>query len=107
MISRYLYRTSPEDQFEATGRDILKGVVSRYVDANQKIELVFPGFPFKSPGKNRVLGALPDFAEELLLSRLEMLALSIQDYHPAGAVIRIVSDGVVYGGEFGSYHHSR
>jgi pyoverdine/dityrosine biosynthesis protein Dit1 len=98
MIPRYLYRDAPDDKFEATGREALKGVVSRFVDAGEKIELVFPGFPFKSPGKDRVLGTLPDFAEELLLHRLEMLASSIQDYYSPGAIVRIVSDGVVYGG---------
>lgn len=98
MISRYLYRNSPEDKFESSGRDALKGVVSRFVDAGEKIELVFPGFPFKSPGKNRVLGTLPDFTEELLLRRLDMLASSIEDYYQHGAIVRIVSDGVVYGG---------
>lgn len=50
------------------------------VAPTEKIEPVFPGFPLKSPGKERVLGPLPDFAE-LLLRRLEMLALAVQDYH--------------------------
>lgn len=98
MISRSLYRDSPDDQFEAVGREALKAVIAPYVETGETIEVVFPGFHFKGPGKDRVLGSLPDFAEEMLLRRLEMLALTIGDYHPAGAVIRIVSDGVVYGG---------
>jgi pyoverdine/dityrosine biosynthesis protein Dit1 len=99
MISRYLYLDAPDDKFEATGREALKSVISRFVDGGERIELVFPGFPFKSPGKDRVLGTLPDFAEELLLRRLEMLASSIEDYYSPGAIVRIVSDGVVYGGQ--------
>ncbi|KAF8886932.1 Pyoverdine/dityrosine biosynthesis protein-domain-containing protein [Infundibulicybe gibba] len=96
IVTRFLY-FGAEDQFEVTGRSYLRRVISRFVDRQEKIELVFPAFPFKSPSEKKVLGSLPDLGEELVLRRLDMLAQAIEDYHPPGAVIRIVSDGIVYG----------
>lgn len=109
LISRFLNCETPDDQFEAVGRDRLKLTVARYVETGETMQLVFPGFPFKSTSRKKVLGTLPDLAEEILLRRLDMLAQTISDYHPAGAVIHIVSDGVVYQGNiylpFLCYHY--
>ncbi|KIJ42544.1 hypothetical protein M422DRAFT_170957 [Sphaerobolus stellatus SS14] len=80
-----------------TGRKALTDIVSSYVEAEEKIVFVIPSFPFKSPSHKKVLGSLPDLGEELLLRKLESLARSVEDYYPLGALIRVVSDGVVYG----------
>ncbi|KAF8886930.1 Pyoverdine/dityrosine biosynthesis protein-domain-containing protein [Infundibulicybe gibba] len=96
IIARYLYYV-PDHQFEVTGRSALKQVLSRYIERQETIEIVFPAFPFKSPSDKKVLGAVPDLAEELVLRRLESLAQALEDYHKPGVVIRIVSDGIVYG----------
>ncbi|KAH8798042.1 Pyoverdine/dityrosine biosynthesis protein-domain-containing protein [Flagelloscypha sp. PMI_526] len=101
VIEQCLYLDGPESQFEEKGRNSLRTTVSQIIQRQARIELVFPGFPFKSPSLNKVLGILPDFADELLLRRLELLARSIQDIYAPGAVIRIVSDGVVYGAILG------
>lgn len=97
VISGYIYKGTRDDQFEVTGRDCLRRTVSRYLESGEQMELVFPGFPFKSPSAKKVLGKLPDLGEELLLKRLDALAKEICELHPAGAVVRIVSDGIVYG----------
>jgi pyoverdine/dityrosine biosynthesis protein Dit1 len=96
-IAGFLYLKSPNDRFEAVGRSALRQTVHRYIERGEQMELVFPGFPFKSPSDKKVLGRLPDLGEETLLRRLEDLARTIDDHHPAGAVVRIVSDGIVYG----------
>lgn len=70
------------------------------METGETIELVFPAFPFKSVSRTKVLGVLPDYAEEILLRRLEKFARSIEEHHPAGAMIRIVSDGIVYQGQY-------
>lgn len=76
---------------------------------------VLPAFPFKSPSSKKVLGALPDLAEEIFLRRsvsitsqaqschltppvyrLEDLCLSVEDIYEHGAKLKIVSDGIVY-----------
>lgn len=98
LIAGFLYLKSPNDQFQAVGRASLRATVYRYIEHNEQMELVFPGFPFKSPSEKKVLGRLPDLGEELLLRRLEDLARTIEEHYVAGAVVRIVSDGIVYGG---------
>lgn len=96
IISGYLSKDSADDQFESVGRTRLRATVSRYVESGEQMELVFPAFPYKSASLNKVLGVLPDLAEEMLLKRLNSLARDIGEHHPAGAVVRLVSDGIVY-----------
>jgi Pyoverdine/dityrosine biosynthesis protein len=96
IISGYINQDSADDQFESVGRTGLRAAVSRYVECGEQMELVFPAFPFKSTSLNKVLGLLPDLAEEILLKRLNSLARDISEHHPAGAVVRLVSDGIVY-----------
>ncbi|KAF5318287.1 hypothetical protein D9758_018885 [Tetrapyrgos nigripes] len=97
VISHYLFLDGKDNRFEMGGRRYLYNVLSRYIQKEEKIELVFPGFPFKSPSARKVLGRLPDLGEELLLHRLEALAAAVEDDYAPGAVVRIVSDGIVYG----------
>ncbi|KAF5383926.1 hypothetical protein D9757_007406 [Collybiopsis confluens] len=97
IISHYLFLDGVDNRFEPTGRRFLYDVLSAYVRNQEKIELVFPGFPFKSPSAQKVLGRLPDLGEELLLHRLESLASAIDDDYAPGSIVRIVSDGIVYG----------
>jgi len=96
VISSYLNKDSPDDQFETIGRHGLRETVTRYVENGEEMELIFPAFPFKSCSSKKVIGELPDLGEEILLRRLNALAQEISTHHTAGAVIRIVSDGVVY-----------
>lgn len=97
-ITRFMHFIGDADRFEETGRAMLEETVDKFVQAQEKIEFVFPAFPFKSPSRRKVLGSEPDLAEELLLKRLEKLALAVEEHHAPGAVIRIMSDGIVYGG---------
>ncbi|KIK57024.1 hypothetical protein GYMLUDRAFT_247295 [Collybiopsis luxurians FD-317 M1] len=97
IISHYLFLDGEDSRFETCGRRYLYDLLSGHVRNQEKIELVFPGFPFKSPSAEKVLGRLPDMGEELLLHRLESLASAIDDDYSPGAVVRIVSDGIVYG----------
>ncbi|KFG84222.1 hypothetical protein MANI_006393 [Metarhizium anisopliae] len=67
------------------------------VKANQHIQLVLPAFPFKSPNTRvKVLGRLPDKAEEFALAHLNGLCASIKDIYEPGAMLTIISDGIVY-----------
>ncbi|KAK4061987.1 uncharacterized protein Triagg1_10150 [Trichoderma aggressivum f. europaeum] len=71
--------------------------VQKYVDGNAPIELVLPGFPWKSVNKaEKVLGALPDLGEELALGRLQNVCKDIQEVYAPGAYVTIISDGLVY-----------
>ena len=71
-----------------------------HVKARRAIPLCLPAFPFKSPNAiSKVLGKLPDMAEDLALAHLNGLCLSIQDIYEPGAQLTIISDGLVYNGK--------
>jgi pyoverdine/dityrosine biosynthesis protein Dit1 len=67
--------------------------VRRFVMAKEPIHLLLPSFPAKSPNDKKVLGKLPDMAEELALSFLERLHNEISEIYPPGVRITICSDG--------------
>ncbi|KAI1472620.1 Pyoverdine/dityrosine biosynthesis protein-domain-containing protein [Daldinia caldariorum] len=67
------------------------------VAASQAILMCLPAFPFKSPNRHtKVLGHLPDKAEEFALAHLNGLCAAVGDIYPPGASLMIVSDGLVY-----------
>ncbi|MEU1673642.1 isocyanide synthase family protein [Streptomyces roseifaciens] len=66
------------------------------MEAGRRIEFVLPAFPTKSPNPAKVLGPLPDLAEELALRFLNSLCERIAEVYPPGAAILICSDGRVF-----------
>lgn len=85
----------------AAGTQTFLTVIGRFVNANQRVEACLPAFPFKSANKEyKVLGHLPDKAEELALHRLQSMCERIQEIYPPGCRITIISDGITYNGEF-------
>ncbi|KAF4945803.1 hypothetical protein FSARC_14358 [Fusarium sarcochroum] len=79
------------------GRPKFLAVISRFVRARQKVAMCLPAFPFKSANKvEKVLGTLPDKAEELALGRLNSMCATIGQFYEPGAELTIISDGLVY-----------
>ena len=70
--------------------------VRRAVAEGRRIDFVLPAFPAKSPNRSKVLGPLPDKAEELGLVFLRSLCERIAAVYPPGARILICSDGRVF-----------
>ncbi|MFC5719462.1 L-tyrosine/L-tryptophan isonitrile synthase family protein [Streptomyces gamaensis] len=70
--------------------------VREAVAQNRRIEFVLPAFPTKSPNPAKVLGPLPDLAEELALRFLNSLCERIGGIHAPGATIVLCSDGRVF-----------
>ncbi|KAI0839473.1 Pyoverdine/dityrosine biosynthesis protein-domain-containing protein [Hypoxylon sp. FL0890] len=67
------------------------------VTAGETIFMCLPAFPFKSPNTTtKVLGRLPDKAEEFALAHLNGLCAAIGNIYKPGARLMIVSDGLVY-----------
>ncbi|MBP2472553.1 pyoverdine/dityrosine biosynthesis protein Dit1 [Crossiella equi] len=66
------------------------------VAAGERIRFVLPAFPMKSPNPAKVLGPLPDTAEELALRFLASLCERITEVYPPGAEILICADGRVF-----------
>lgn len=73
-----------------------RGRVEEAIALQQPIELVLPAFPAKSPNRHKVLGDLPDTAEELALGSLHDLCVEIGEIYPPGARLTICSDGHVF-----------
>ncbi|NLU72926.1 L-tyrosine/L-tryptophan isonitrile synthase family protein [Streptomyces sp. HNM0575] len=71
-------------------------VIEPFVREGRPVRLLLPAFPGKSPNRAKVLGALPDLAEEVALEFLDLLAARIREVHPPGAEIVICSDGRVF-----------
>ena len=64
--------------------------------AQQPITFVLPAFPGKSPNSSKVLGPLPDMAEQRSLQFLNHLCRRIGEIYKPGARIIICSDGRVF-----------
>ena len=83
----------------AAGRINFLTVIDRFVQAGECVETCLPAFPFKSANKvYKVLGSLPDKAEELALQRLNHMCARIKDVYKPGARVTIISDGITYNG---------
>lgn len=81
------------------GKPKFLSVIAQFVTHNKELEMCLPAFPFKSSNKvYKVLGTLPDKAEELALDRLNNMCIRIGHIHPPGATLTIISDGLVYNG---------
>ena len=70
--------------------------IEAFVTRGQRIDLILPAFPTKSPNPQKVLGKLPDMAERLALGFLHRLCMNIQAIYSPGARIIICSDGHVF-----------
>lgn len=81
------------------GSNNFLSVIDTFVAAGTMVEACLPAFPFKSANSvYKVLGTLPDKAEELALERLNNMCLRIQEVYPPGARVTIISDGITYNG---------
>ena len=70
--------------------------IETFVRAGVPIELVLPAFPAKAPNPRKVLGTLPDLAEQRALERLSELLDHLTEVWAPGARLTICSDGHVF-----------
>jgi hypothetical protein len=83
----------------AAGEAKFLAVIDEFVKAGKPVDSCLPAFPFKSANKvYKVLGDLPDKAEELALERLNTMCVRIKDVYKPGARVTIISDGITYNG---------
>jgi len=66
------------------------------IDQGQPITFVLPAFPGKSPNLAKVLGPLPDMAEQRSLEFLGGLCERVRKHYAPGAKIILCSDGRVF-----------
>lgn len=85
----------------AAGANKFLADIDYFVQQGVRLEACLPAFPFKSANKvYKVLGSLPDKAEELALHRLHTMCVRIQEVYLPGARVTIISDGITYNGKF-------
>ncbi|KAJ4982875.1 ABC transporter cdr4 [Stagonosporopsis vannaccii] len=85
-----------KERLEA-GRPKFLSVIDGFIATNMRLEMCLPAFPFKSANKvYKVLGVLPDKAEEIALDRLNTMCMRIGEIYNPGARCTIISDGLVY-----------
>ena len=83
----------------AAGRPKFVSHIDTFVTVGAQVDMCLPAFPFKSANKvSKVLGFLPDKAEELALDRLNTMCIRITDVYQPGAKVTLISDGLVYNG---------
>ncbi|KAK8044137.1 hypothetical protein PG993_004161 [Apiospora rasikravindrae] len=97
IIERYrLLRLGHPDISPESNARFLEQIAAS-VSNGQPIRMCLPAFPFKSPNSvTKVLGRLPDKAEEFALAHLHGMCAAIQDIYSPGAKLTIISDGLVY-----------
>jgi pyoverdine/dityrosine biosynthesis protein Dit1 len=89
-----------QDRLEGAANNFLP-IIDRFVAAGTRIEACLPAFPFKSANKvYKVLGCLPDKAEELALARLNTMCARVREVYSPGIEVTIISDGITYNGTF-------
>lgn len=97
ILEGYRMNTAKGASKKWVGRPKVGVQVQEHLNNNTIIRMILPAFPFKSPNKGgKVLGTLPDTAEEVALRHLHGMCVRIEEIHPAGAQIHIVSDGLMY-----------
>ncbi|KAL9002748.1 MAG: hypothetical protein Q9188_004336 [Gyalolechia gomerana] len=72
-------------------------IIENFVRQAKSIQMCMPAFPFKSANKvYKVLGTLPDRAEEAALEYMNTMCAEIKAIYSPGAKLLVVSDGLVY-----------
>jgi pyoverdine/dityrosine biosynthesis protein Dit1 len=96
------YRRMPDEHKNCEGLNCkfcttihLTKIVSA-IREEKPITFILPAFPGKSPNTEKVLGALPDYAEILSLEFLNGLCRQINNLYSPGAKIILCSDGRVF-----------
>lgn len=86
-----------DDEFEPTGRGFIHSKLHKFIENNEKIQFILPGFPCKSPNKvDKTFGILPDMGEVLALEYLDNLCEDISMIHDAGCELTILCDGTTF-----------
>jgi pyoverdine/dityrosine biosynthesis protein Dit1 len=100
MLEHALNKFDDSKERQAAGKERFLSVINTFVQVGERIEACLPAFPFKSANKvYKVLGSLPDKAEELALERLNSMCAKIKQVYRPGARVTIISDGITYNGE--------
>jgi pyoverdine/dityrosine biosynthesis protein Dit1/alpha-ketoglutarate-dependent taurine dioxygenase len=94
---RQLLNQAKNDCFETKGKTFLTEQLMYFIRSGQPIEMIFPGFPCKSPNTNsKVFGYLPDRGEEIALANLDNFCEQVGKFYAPGCKLIIFSDGTTF-----------
>lgn len=100
IIKRYALPQSHDSEKAVNEDTKFLDQISAKVAEARPISMCLPAFPFKSPNRtSKVLGRLPDKAEEFALAHLNGMCCAIEKIYSPGARLMIISDGLVYNGK--------
>lgn len=85
------------DRYNEEGKNIFVNKLASFIDAGDSIDFTMMGFPMKSSNtRDKVLGILPDYGEEIALNNFGKFASAIQEIYTPGVNINLISDGFVF-----------
>lgn len=93
------FRMTPTslDVYESEGKALLQGKIEKMIQRNEPLRFVMLGYPMKSSNsRDKVLGQLPDMAEEVSLKNFGKFNSLVTEVYSKGIEINIVNDGFVF-----------
>jgi len=93
------FRMNPlaTDQYDLIGKSVLRDKLNVFVSQNKPILFSIMGFPMKSTNtRDKVLGTLPDMAEEATLANFDAFNLAVKSVYEPGIIVTIASDGFAF-----------
>lgn len=94
--SRYAQKVLPQSRLYSIVVGSLQAKIDHVMSSGDRIQLVIPSFPYKSPNRNRVNSEFADMAEYLSILSLAGLVKEIEELWPHGCQLILASDGRVY-----------
>src|SRR6478609_1623629 len=97
VFEQFRMSPTPLDQYEQVGKQLLAEKIESFIDSNSEIKFVMLGYPMKSANdRDKVIGKLPDLAEEVSLKHFGEFNRLVKEIHPLGVNVSILSDGYVF-----------
>lgn len=97
VFQQFRMAPTPLDQYEQVGKGLLTEKIQKFVDSNSVLNFVMLGYPMKSSNdRDKVLGKLPDLAEEVSMKHFGTFNKLVKQVYRPGVNINIVSDGYVF-----------
>lgn len=97
IFQQFRMAPTPIDEYETVGKPILYEKILWFVQRHLPISFVMLGFPMKSKNdRDKVLGKLPDMAEQVAFENFANFDHLIRQVYPPGVNMTIVSDGYIF-----------
>lgn len=97
VFQKFRMNPTPIDQYETVGKQILRQKIDSFISQGSQIKFVMLGYPMKSANdRDKVVGKLPDMAEEVSLMNLADFNTQVKKVYEPGVEVNIANDGYVF-----------